>query len=420
MNPVPHLLRPWLQPLTAIVVNYKSGGFALSCLRSLQMEWARCGGEPRDLEMILVDNASNDDSDRWLDTIEREGVRVLRSGTNLGYAGAVEWGLEHSQQEGPVMFLNPDLFFLPGSLQSLLCHLASDPALGAVAPRTFVDEDAHLHLPPITLPTAWEECLGTLGRVVPSLSRLLARRQSRLARDHWSAWRPQPADMLSGACVLVSAEMARGDEPLLDAAYPLYYEDADLCQRLAERTMHMDWVPAARVVHHWSRSAGAGSAFEGQPREFWNRSRQVYMERWASASMRWTLSWCERLIARMPAALLDRIPRGIESLGSQEQEGERVELTLPAGGDLYMELSMTPHFTLCAGIAIRGAEFGESWSFPASAWDWLFPGTYYMRAVDSESGAVHATWTFNKVAPARSQALPSEPFQPASQGGLTA
>ncbi|HIF39853.1 MAG TPA: glycosyltransferase family 2 protein [Planctomycetes bacterium] len=420
MNPPPHLLRPWLQPLTAIVVNYKSGGFALSCLRSLQAEWARCGGDPRDLEIILVDNASNDDSDRWLDTIEREGVRVLRSKINLGYAGAIEWGLGHSQQEGPVMFLNPDLFFLPGSLQSLLCHLASDPALGAVAPRTVVDEDAHLHLPPIALPTAWDECLGTLARAVPFLSRFLARRQSRLARDHWSAWRPQPADMLSGACVLVCAEMARGDEPLLDAAYPLYYEDADLCQRLAARAMHMDWVPAAIVVHHWSRSAGSGSAFEGQPRQFWSRSRQVYMERWSKAPMRWALSFAERLIAHLPAGLLDRTPRGIERLASHDAECERVELALPAEGDLFMELSMTPHFSLCAGIAVCGAELNESWSFPASAWDWLFPGTYFMRAVDSESGAVHATWTFTKVAPARSQALPSEPFEPAFRGGLTA
>lgn len=420
MNPAPHLLRPWLQPLTAIVVNYKSGGFALSCLRSLQEEWARCGGEPRDLELILVDNASNDDSARWLDTIEREGVRVLRSKINLGYAGAVEWGLDHSEQQGPVMFLNPDLFFLPGSLQSLLCHLASDPALGAVAPRTVVDEDAHLHLPPIALPTAWDECLGTLARAVPFLSRFLARRQSRLARDHWSAWRPQPADMLSGACVLVSAEMARGEEPLLDAAYPLYYEDADLCQRLAARTMHMDWVPAARVVHHWSRSAGAGSAFEGQPREFWRRSREVYMERWSKAPTRWALSFAERLIAHLPAVLLDRAPRGIERLESKGQEVERVELALPAEGDLFMELSMTPHFSLCAGVAVHGAELGESWSFPASAWDWLFPGTYFLRAVDSGSGEVHGTWTFTKTVPARSQALASKPFHPASQGGLTA
>ena len=420
MNPAPHLLRPWLQPLTAIVVNYKSGGFALSCLRSLQEEWARCGGEPRDLELILVDNASNDDSARWLDTIEREGVRVLRSKINLGYAGAVEWGLDHSEQQGPVMFLNPDLFFLPGSLQSLLCHLASDPALGAVAPRTVVDEDAHLHLPPIALPTAWDECLGTLARAVPFLSRFLARRQSRLARDHWSAWRPQPADMLSGACVLVSAEMARGEEPLLDAAYPLYYEDADLCQRLAARTMHMDWVPAARVVHHWSRSAGAGSAFEGQPREFWRRSREVYMERWSKAPTRWALSLAERLIAHLPAVLLDRAPRGIERLESKGQEVERVELALPAEGDLFMELSMTPHFSLCAGVAVHGAERGESWSFPASAWDWLFPGTYFLRAVDSGSGEVHGTWTFTKTVPARSQALASKPFHPASQGGLTA
>jgi hypothetical protein len=107
-------------------------------------------------------------------------------------------------------------------------------------------------------------------------------------------------------------------------------------------------------------------------------------------------------------------------LESKGQEVERVELALPAEGDLFMELSMTPHFSLCAGVAIHGAELGESWSFPASAWDWLFPGTYFLRAVDSGSGEVHGTWTFTKTVSARSQALASEPFHPASQGGLTA
>ena len=420
MNPAPHLLRPWLQPLTAIVVNYNSGGFALACLRSLQAEWARCGGEPRSLELILVDNSPAEGSARWLDTMEREGVQVLRSARNLGYAGAVQWGLEHSQQRGPVMFLNSDLFFLPGCLQSLLCHLASDPALGAVAPRAFVDQGTSLRLPPMTLPTAWDECLGSLGRLVPTLSRFLARRQSRLARDHWSAWRPRAADMLSGACVLVSSEMARGDEPLLDPAFPLYYEDADFCRRLAARRMRMDWVPAARVVHHWSRSAGAGSAFEGQPREFWNHSRQVYMRRWSKAPMRWALTWSERLIARLPARLLDRIPRRIECLHVASPGQGTVELALPAEGDLFLELSMTPHFTLCAGIAVRAAEIGAHWSFPSSAWDWLFPGTYYLRAVQAKSGEVQGAWTFTKTAPARTDALSIEPFSPIQHGGRSA
>jgi hypothetical protein len=60
------------------------------------------------------------------------------------------------------------------------------------------------------------------------------------------------------------------------------------------------------------------------------------MERWSKAPTRWALSLAERLIAHLPAVLLDRAPRGIERLESKGQEVERVELALPAEGDLFM------------------------------------------------------------------------------------
>ncbi len=413
-------MQPWQQPLTAVLVNYNSGSFALSWLRSLQAEWARCGCAATDLEVLVVDNDSSDDSAKWLTTLEREGARVLHAGENLGYAGAVQWGLEHSEQSGPVMFSNPDLYFLPGSLQSLMRHLASDPRLGAVAPRAFVDEGTQLHLPPIALPRAWDEWLGSVGRVIPRVARRLARRQSLSAREHWSAWSPRTTDMLSGACVLVSAAVARNEQPLLDPAYPLYYEDADFCRRLAGTGLKMDWVPAARVVHHWSRSAGAGSAFEGQPRQFWARSRKLYMQRWSSVFMRNLLAWTERCIDLFPHRMRDRSPQGIEALALDAEDEQALQLTLPVSGDLFLELSMTPHFTLCAGLALRGMEAGESWSFPNSAWQWLFPGTYYLRAVDAETGEVHAHWTFTKSTSARCDALTTEAWAAPPLAGRSA
>ena len=36
-----------------------------------------------------------------------------------------------------------------------------------------------------------------------------------------------------------------------------YNEDADLCRRLARRGFELAWHPRARILHHWSRSAGA-------------------------------------------------------------------------------------------------------------------------------------------------------------------
>ncbi len=403
-------MKPYLKthepaPLTAIIVNYNTGSMAVSCLRSLQREWAEYGGSPESLEVFVVDNASSKDQGQWLDCLADEGVRVLRAQENLGYARAVNWALSHSCLQGPVLFLNPDLFFLRGSLGTLMEYLGQHPSVGAVAPRTSVDEEAALLLPPTPLPTAGAEILSNLGRAVPVIARLLDRKQSREARRQWSATEPLTTQMLSGACILVRAESARRDGGLLDPAYPLYYEDADLCQRLGSQGLGLAWIPEARVVHHWSRSAGAGSAFEGEPRRRWKESRAVYMRRFAPAPLAWILQASEWLLSKVPARYLDRVGSKPTPLGEESGWISPVRLELPSDSEMFMEVSMTPQFSLSAGVKVPAGQASRAWEFPGPAWAWLFEGTYFIRACEAHSGRVLQTWVFRKASPARTDSL---------------
>ena len=40
-----------------------------------------------------------------------------------------------------------------------------------------------------------------------------------------------------------------------------------------------------------------------------------------------------------------------------------------------------------------------SWYFPAVAWDWLFAGTYFVRATDLAKGKHIGAWSFTKTKP---------------------
>jgi len=67
-------------------------------------------------EIILVDNGSTDDS---ADFAERQGARVLRLGANLGFAAAVNRGIQSTNADW-IAILNNDVTLEPNWLEELL------------------------------------------------------------------------------------------------------------------------------------------------------------------------------------------------------------------------------------------------------------------------------------------------------------
>ena len=123
--------------LAALVVNYDSGAFCVRCVESLAREWAREGRDPRGLEIVVIDNASPKDQEPYLKRCEAAGATVIRSAENHGYSGGMNRCLErtHGGPEDVVAVLNPDLYFLPGNVATLMGYLADHPECGVVAPR---------------------------------------------------------------------------------------------------------------------------------------------------------------------------------------------------------------------------------------------------------------------------------------------
>ena len=97
--------------LSAFVINYNSGPFALECIRSLRIDWQMAGYPLHDLEVIVIDNSSPFDQRDWLQQIEAEGSAVISANENLGYAGATQLALQHSSggEDDYVAVLNPDI-----------------------------------------------------------------------------------------------------------------------------------------------------------------------------------------------------------------------------------------------------------------------------------------------------------------------
>ncbi len=383
--------------LAALMVNYGSGAFALAAARSLAREWLAADLDPSDLSLIVVDQPAGTDEERWLSELKKTGARVVHNRQNDGFAGGIQLALEHSTG-GPddlVAVLNPDIVFLPGSIAALLERLLVNPLAGAVAPRAWMDEGCTFQLPSPILPTAAGELLEFGAGRLPFLARRAAARRSKVDWEAWTTEVPIRRRMVPGACMFLHRGVAESLEHLLDPRYPLYYEDADLCRRLAQRGLEIELVPDANVLHHGARSSGVGQDFEAGPRTRWKQARAKYMRQYASAPMRAGLALADAFAAQFP-----RPARPAHGLKAMPLSTDPPTIPLPVGGPWCLELSLTPTF----GFALGTTAPSGNWDFPVSAWNWLFAGRYYLRALHA-NGKVEAAWTFAKHAPPRTEPI---------------
>jgi GT2 family glycosyltransferase len=387
--------------LSALVVNYNTGAFAEVAVASLRACWIDEGRHTDDLEIVVVDNASPIDQSASLERIEASGVRVIRSAENLGYSGGINLALSHTRG-GPkdvVALLNPDLYFLPGSVENLVDYVAENADVGAADPRTYFDPGRVLHLPRNLLPTLREHVLTNFSMKSRAVLRAYTRRRARLAAEWWTATEPIDTDMLSGCCVFLRREVIdRLGGVLMDERFPLYFEDTDLFRRLRALDLRVVHQVRAEVLHHWSRSSGIGAAFEGEPRRRQRIAEREYFRKYYGPLGERFAAWLTRKGHEWGASAV--------SLHQCEDLGLVVDpprISWRGERDFVIEVGLLDNWILSAGVVGRG----DGWRCPPDAWDWWFEGAYFLRALDREDGSLLGAWSLVKATPGRTHPLPA-------------
>ena len=384
--------------LSALIVNHNSGAWTLRCVESLQHAWRHEGRAAQDLEIIVLDSGSSVAEATWWRSLRRAGARVKQSPANVGYATGLNMALELSSggEDDVVALLNPDLHFLPGSIGPLLERLAQDAKLGVVAPRIYLDEAQQVLLPPNELPSPGFELAELLAARFPAFARRRAAKRLKSAARFWGTQEAQDCTMLSGACMFLRRSTLTSMGEAMDGGFPLYFEDADLCKRLRRAGLSLELEPRAEILHHWSRCAGP--EFAGEVARRHAHGRALYMAKHHSS---WWPSLVRRVTETLTRVWRGRSARPMHELTDLGSLSESPVIDFSSEGDYLLELSLTPFWGLCAATWVSG----ERYSYPARTWSWLFPGTYYLRAVNPTSGALLGAWTFEKNSPARSWPL---------------
>jgi len=235
--------------VSVVMVLYGGGKVATRAISALAQNTEPC------FELILVDNASPDDS---LARVEEQvaSATVVRNTTNTGFGPASNQGAALARGR-TLCFLNSDALVEPGWLPPLLETLA-EPGVGAAVPL-FLNENGTVQ---------------EAGSVVDSIGHAHAVGGDGDPRDFRYRFRRE-VDFGSAACMLVPAELFFELGGFDELFAPAYFEDTDLCFKLHERGLKTIFEPRSRVVH-----IRHGSGTSGAARKLMEEHRDLFVERW--------------------------------------------------------------------------------------------------------------------------------------------
>lgn len=285
-------------PVTIVMVTYNSTGVAGNALAAAARS-RECGLA----ECIVVDNASRDGTPDFV----RRGfpqATVVESGGNLGYGRGCNLGLQRAASRY-VLFQNPDAVLEPDALEKLVRFLDDHPRAALVAPAILDGDGGVQHAS--RLPTPGSVIAMAVGRGAAAKRRPIQ-----------PGGEPFRTDWLCGA-LLMGRRDVLNEIGGFDPRFFLYFEETDLCKRVAARG-HELWAVGGAIAHHAvhasARSTGR-KLVDGCIAEHYFQSRFYYLVKhhgWLAAVTAETveLSLCAARLAwygirgRSIAAIMDR------------------------------------------------------------------------------------------------------------------
>lgn len=216
-----------------VISNYNGWQDTVQCLESLQKQTYR------NFEIILLDDASTNDSVQQLQKHLTENTVFLPQEANSGFAAVNNVGMRRALADGCdwVLLLNNDTVVAPDFLETLL---RETPAGAVSCPKMlFLD-------PPDEIWFAG----GELDRATGKVKHLGGHE-----KDGPAFAEKKQVSFITFCCVLLPRQVVE-EVGFLDETLFMYCEDVDYCIRLADAGVPLWLLPDARIWHKAGGSAG--------------------------------------------------------------------------------------------------------------------------------------------------------------------
>ena len=209
-------------------------------------------------EVVIVDNGSTDKTIEMLKKVEN--VRMLRNGSNLGFAVACNQGAREAQGDH-LLFLNNDARVTKGWLKAMVSLIDSDERIGVVGAKLIYPDGR----------------LQEAGGMIFSDGR---------GWNFGNGDDPEKeiynqigeVDYCSGACLLVRKNLFNTLSGFDERYSPAYYEETDLCFASRKMGYKVLYNPKAVVIHYESVTAGKGPSLDFK--KYLEDNRNKFVEKW--------------------------------------------------------------------------------------------------------------------------------------------
>jgi len=213
--------------ISVIIVNYNREDFLKKCLDSVR------GQSFKDIEIIVVDNASSDNSVGIIGAHYPE-VELIHNMKNLFFCKAQNQGIDASKGSF-ILSLNSDCFLERDYLKEVMSSIGLDTKVGMVSGKI----------------------LRMDKKTIDSTGLFLARNRKPAERGYGKKDRGQyekPGHVfgVSGACAFFRRSMLmdiKDKNGYFDQDFDMYYEDLDLCWRAHKKGWKAYYNPKA-IAHH--------------------------------------------------------------------------------------------------------------------------------------------------------------------------
>jgi GT2 family glycosyltransferase len=229
--------------LTVIILNWNTRNDLNVCLTSIFEQTFR-----HDIEIIVADNASQDDSREMVRT-DFPRAKLVEHITNLGFCA----GNNRAIPQNPgryVLFLNADTRVTPCALDSLIEFADSNPTAGIIGPK-LLNQDGSLQYSCRRFPNLGAGFFRNtpLGRLFP---------KNRFTQDYlmtdWDHATVRDVDWVSGAALMIRRETLEQIGGF-DEGFYMYCEDVDLCYRANQAGWRVAYFPDSVIYHIIGRSS---------------------------------------------------------------------------------------------------------------------------------------------------------------------
>lgn len=215
--------------LSVIIVNYKTPQLTKACIESVMKS------SFTDFEIIVVDNASNDNS-KEIVCSEFSGVVWIQNSSNEGFGRANNLGIDVAKGEY-ILLLNSDVNVNEDTIEKCIIHLKQDTDIGVLGCK-LLNAD-------LSPQKSWYYYIADYKGVL----------KYNLLLDYLHKFKqPLKIKAVMGAFMMMPTKVVK-EAGKFDPDFFMYAEEIELCHRISKRNYKIEYFEDAVAIHDHGASS---------------------------------------------------------------------------------------------------------------------------------------------------------------------